>query len=449
MKRLTCKIIITGILLIVNVSVFAQTYDLTGQSGNFSATGAVYSGPKTIIWNITTGSQKPVKINYDIDDVAIDIVDFYAVDGSNEYLLRTISGNEGIRDSISTVFPTGKAKVQFRIASTNMGNCGYRGLQASYSEDNGANSFVENALVNQDMSVLGKVSIGTAENSSGSRLQVVGNNAYNIYSTNNVTNGFNTYGIYSTNNVTNGYNTFGIYSSAIDNTSYGSIYGLYSYVSGTATNKWAGYFTGGNVQFTNGNLITTNGKVGIGTTTPQNALDVYGSVYLPANNSYWIGSYSDSGNRLRLHHNGTNAYIDYAPNLYFRAGANDAVAFLNNGNVGIGITNPTQKLEVNGAIRAKEVKLETNNWPDFVFKDNYLLKPLQEVNEYIKTNKRLPDIPSEQEVKESGVNLGDMQTKLLQKVEELTLYVINQDKLIQELQKEIKQLKGGEKTTKK
>jgi len=69
-----------------------------------------------------------------------------------------------------------------------------------------------------------------------------------------------------------------------------------------------------------------------------------------------------------------------------------------------------------------------------VFEDDYNLSPLSEVEQYIKQNNRLPNIPSAKEVEGNGVNLGDMQSKLLQKVEELTLYIIALEKQIKELQ---------------
>jgi hypothetical protein len=97
----------------------------------------------------------------------------------------------------------------------------------------------------------------------------------------------------------------------------------------------------------------------------------------------------------------------------------------NLGNVGIGTSTPASsyKLSVNGKIRAKEVVVETN-WSDFVFAEDYKLMPLDELEKSIKQNRHLPGIPSEKEVAENGVSLGEMQAKLLQKIEELTLYVI-------------------------
>lgn len=107
------------------------------------------------------------------------------------------------------------------------------------------------------------------------------------------------------------------------------------------------------------------------------------------------------------------------------------------GNVGIGTDNPKNKLDVNGTIRATEVKVETG-WADFVFEKDYKLPSLLEVEAHINEHKRLPDIPSEAQVKEEGVGLGEMQVKLLQKIEELTLYVIQQDKKIQSLEDKLK-----------
>ena len=109
-------------------------------------------------------------------------------------------------------------------------------------------------------------------------------------------------------------------------------------------------------------------------------------------------------------------------------------------NVGIGTTNPTQKLSVNGTIQAKEIVVNTG-WSDFVFDNNYKLRPLTEVEQFVKTNKHLPEIPSQKEVEKNGVQLGDISSKLLMKIEELTLYMIEMKEEIQTLQKENTALK--------
>ena len=119
------------------------------------------------------------------------------------------------------------------------------------------------------------------------------------------------------------------------------------------------------------------------------------------------------------------------------------------GNVGIGTTNPTEKLSVNGKIRAKEIIVETAGWSDFVFADDYKLTSLADVEAAIKTTKHLPGVPSAQEVAEKGVSVGNMQALLLAKIEELTLHQIAQEKRlsaqdqrIQSLETENAQLKS-------
>jgi len=112
------------------------------------------------------------------------------------------------------------------------------------------------------------------------------------------------------------------------------------------------------------------------------------------------------------------------------------------GDVGIGTTNPQSKLAVNGTITAKKVTVTLEGWPDFVFADNYKLMPLDKLEKHIKVNNSLPGIPKEKDVVESGVDLGEMQAKLLEKVEELTLYVIEQNKKISELEEKIARLEA-------
>ena len=108
----------------------------------------------------------------------------------------------------------------------------------------------------------------------------------------------------------------------------------------------------------------------------------------------------------------------------------------NEGNLGIGTHSTTSKLAVNGNIRAKEIKVETSNWPDYVFAEDYKLPSLKETEQHIKEQGHLPGIPSAAEVNEHGINLGDMNAKLLKKIEELTLLLIQQNKRIETLETE-------------
>jgi hypothetical protein len=105
------------------------------------------------------------------------------------------------------------------------------------------------------------------------------------------------------------------------------------------------------------------------------------------------------------------------------------------GNVGIGVINPQSKLAVNGQIRANEVKVLSNiDVPDYVFENGYKLLSLKEVESYIGENKHLPEIPSAKEISNNGIDLGEMNMKLLKKVEELTLYQIELLKRIEALE---------------
>jgi hypothetical protein len=112
------------------------------------------------------------------------------------------------------------------------------------------------------------------------------------------------------------------------------------------------------------------------------------------------------------------------------------------GNVGIGTNNPQAKLAVNGDIFSKKVKVTQSGWPDYVFASGYRLRSLSEVEQFIKQQQHLPDVPSATAVEKDGLDLGDNQVTLLKKIEELTLYLIAQNKKLELLQKEVAQLKN-------
>ncbi|MFB6454906.1 hypothetical protein ACE38W_06510 [Chitinophaga sp. Hz27] len=113
-----------------------------------------------------------------------------------------------------------------------------------------------------------------------------------------------------------------------------------------------------------------------------------------------------------------------------------------NGNVGIGTSNTSNyKLTVNGNIGARKVKVTQETWADFVFQPTYQLPTLHEVEQFIINNQHLPSIPSTAEVEKNGIDLGEMNKRLLQKIEEITLYLIDQDKQIKTQKEETNKLK--------
>jgi hypothetical protein len=180
-------------------------------------------------------------------------------------------------------------------------------------------------------------------------------------------------------------------------------------------------------------VVQANGRVGIATQDLTGLLAVgngHGTKLLVGN-----GAWANAG----IITTGTAQGLDYTDVLVPGMQANAALFRINSlGNVGIATTNidPAYRLSVNGKIRSKGLRVQTDSWADFVFADGYKLPKLGEVEAFIKAHKHLPDIPNTATVLKEGVDVGDLQTKLLQKIEELTLYAIAQEKKMEELQQQ-------------
>jgi len=200
-------------------------------------------------------------------------------------------------------------------------------------------------------------------------------------------------------------------------------------------------------------IFPANGdNVGIGTANPSHKLDVRGNASFQG---AIISSVSDViGGQLQLKNplktstgsatswNIYNMTGGYGNSLQFWAYddlgcaggmCGNRFTIMDNGNVGIGELNPKNKLDVKGTIHSQEVNGDMDGWSDFVFKKEYNLPTLIEVEKHIAEKGHLENIPSEEEVLKNGINLGEMNAKLLQKIEEMTLYMIEQNKQIIDL----------------
>ncbi|SHI32434.1 hypothetical protein [Aquimarina spongiae] len=212
--------------------------------------------------------------------------------------------------------------------------------------------------------------------------------------------------------------------------------------------------------------IDQNGDVGIGTISPSAKLEVRGDALVNNFNTRGsailkidrgtqgkdaaVVSFGENNNytwHTGLLYNGGALTPDFyiSQKNLIRDGNGQAVhtpelAITKNGMVGIGTTTPDSKLAVNGNIHAKEVKVDLIGWPDYVFENTYQLPTLDQIETHIKEKGHLQNIPSAQEVAENGIELGEMNKKLLEKIEQLTLYTIQQQKEIEELKEIVAKL---------
>ena len=228
-------------------------------------------------------------------------------------------------------------------------------------------------------------------------------------------------------------------------------------VGGTSSNR-LGTTDGYPIRFCTKNVdrvfIDTAGRVGINTTNPLQRLHVLdGNILLSRSNSDELGSTngtiyfgdvvtsSQPYGRWGIEYvssekegYGLNFWKPYGPGQ--QAQGNAFLFLADNGNVGINTNNPQARLAVNGGILAKSivVSINSNLWPDYVFDDDYELMALQTLESYVNAHKHLPGVPSAEEVEGQGdIDLGKMNTILLEKVEELTRYVIDLQKQIDEM----------------
>ncbi|SHN07626.1 hypothetical protein [Mucilaginibacter sp. OK098] len=236
----------------------------------------------------------------------------------------------------------------------------------------------------------------------------------------------------------------------------------------TCNAQWT--LTGSNLYPT-----TISNNVGIGTTSPNGKLDVNGAILVPGSTANTMvrpaistsritgeiagyrggnllyddgflrlsaGGGTTAGVKTFIDLSGYSTVPDMQENIVFGTQGTERMRIMNTGMVGIG-TSDTHgyQLAVNGNIHSKQVNVDLTNWPDYVFKKDYSLKPLSEVKTYIDQNQHLPEIPSAQQIAKDGLNLGEMNQLLMKKVEELTLYLIEENKQNKNQQNEINQLK--------
>lgn len=212
--------------------------------------------------------------------------------------------------------------------------------------------------------------------------------------------------------------------------------------------------TSGKVQFTAGAstvmTLTSSGRVGIGTTSPSSTfhVKVNGEAMRIEGTDAFIQFFSGTTAKAFIQRTGNDFKIGTSTGnstgrlIFGTAGGGDQLWLLSDGRVSIGTSAAATgyKLSVDGKVMCEELRVEMSPWADYVFSEDYKLRPLSEVESFITANKHLPGVPSANEIESSGLDVGQMQATLMEKIEELTLYVIDLQKQNDLLKEQVSQL---------
>ncbi|WP_420385502.1 hypothetical protein [Roseivirga sp.] len=197
---------------------------------------------------------------------------------------------------------------------------------------------------------------------------------------------------------------------------------------------------------TDGRGIIFNAKSeGVSTPEPSLVLAAYSNDLQP-NNDY------DAAVSVRGYDISDNSPLENLPIFKVLNGHSEVKLSVEaNGNIGVGTNSPQEKLSVDGTVLAKKVRVSIagTDWPDYVFSPNFELRTLEEVESFIEKNQHLPEVPSAKEIETNGLDLGSMDATLLKKVEELTLYMIEQNKRLKQLEIKNQKLEKELETIKK
>ena len=253
-------------------------------------------------------------------------------------------------------------------------------------------------------------------------------------------------GIYGT--ASGGTSNYGVVGSVTGGTNYYGVYGVNSNLAG-----YAGYFDGRGLFLhdlrTNDDLFVDD-NVGIGTISPAAKLHIIGGADAALDMNGFIQLGSASSWNLLLDDNEILARDNGAGNdlLIQNDDGNVLLCASKQGGVGIGLNSGTlfangYLFSVDGKIIAEEMRIQNFvNWPDYVFADHYDLMPLEELKLSIETNNHLPKIPSAETVEQEGILVGEMQKMMMEKIEELTLYILDMHEVNKKQQAEIDKLKA-------
>lgn len=423
-----------SIVLFTNEFIHGEVINLSSTNGQIVVSGSQYSNNMNRVYMIDVGVDMTLSFDYTLTSSdPMDSVLFYDINHSDkETLIHSYFGGQCSESGFYTHSNSGKAKVVIKTNGTNSIADGGQesGFHINYN--------VSNFSINGNTNILGNLTVGTTSSNllqlngkirggeTGGALKLLNDNGYLTMGASN----------------TSPYKSFDFSS---DKTFFKFLKPLHFQAIATQNGvNIATINTIGNFSFEKnvrikgplslaGNSITpiTNLNGNLNITRPATGGQFINLSRTGSSTQWSIGTVYNTGKFAIGQANTTDANFLTPP-----------FVIETDGKVGIGTAQPLTDLDVRGVISAHEIRVTLDHSADFVFDEKYNLPTLNEVNSFIQENGHLPGIPKESKVVNEGLNVADMQIKLLQKVEELTLYAIEQQKRIEQLEKELNAFKN-------